>query len=167
LFLITVHEDRTYIDRDELADFLADHVANDLPKLQHVLGTRPAFYSEIERQMNTTLSSIPHAISRLLADWNGQTGLYRSELSLLCNGSPSLTPGLTEGLRKHGFVLAAGIESIIAQTIILRIKSAFELKYTIFVKEYLLHIPGVTDKTLISSKFSPPWGYKRIHLKES
>jgi hypothetical protein len=41
LFFITVYEDRTYIDRDELADFLADHGANDLRKLQHVLGTRP------------------------------------------------------------------------------------------------------------------------------
>jgi hypothetical protein len=115
-----VHEDRTYIDRDELADFLADHVANDLPKLQHVLGTRPATYTAIERQMNTSSSSIAHAISSLLADWNKQTGLHRSEVSLLCNGSPSasLTPGLTEGLRNHGFVLAAGIEIIISQTII-------------------------------------------------
>jgi hypothetical protein len=134
VFFITVYEDRTYIDRDELADFLADHVANDLPKLQHVLGTRPAFYSQIERQMNTTSSSITHAISSLLSDWNGQTGLHGSEVSLLCNGSPSLTPGLTEGLRNHGFVLAAGNEQIILQTIILRIKCAFVLKYTIFSK---------------------------------
>jgi hypothetical protein len=129
-----VHEERTYIDRDELADFLADHVANDLSKLQHVLGTRPAFYSQIERQINTNSSSITHAISSLLADWNGQTGLHRSALSLLCNGLPSLTPGLTEGLRNHGFVFAAGIEKIISQTIILRIKCAFVLKYAIFSK---------------------------------
>jgi hypothetical protein len=162
-----VHEDCTYIDRDELADFLADHVANDLPKLQHVLGTRPAFFTQIERQMNTTSSSITHAISSLLADWNKQTGLHRSEVSLLCHGSASLTSGLTEGLRKHGFVDAAGIENIISQTIVLRKKRPFMLKYIFFLKEYLLDVPGVTGKTLISSKFSPPRGYIRIPLKES
>jgi hypothetical protein len=112
--------------------------------------------------------SIPHAISSLLADWNGQTGLHRSEVSLLCNGSPSLTPGLTEGLRKHGFVHAAGIENITSQTIILiNKKRAFMQKCIFFLKEYLLDVPAVTGKTLISSKFSPPRGYRRIQLKES
>jgi hypothetical protein len=119
--------------------------------------------------MNTASSSITHAISSLLAEWNRQTGLHTSEVSLLCNGSPSLTPGLTEGLGNHGFVLAAGIENIISQTIILRIKCAFVLKYTIFSKRVSTrrYVPGVTGKTLISSKFSPPRGYIRIHLKES
>jgi hypothetical protein len=110
-----VHKERTYIDRDELADFLADHVANDLPKLQHVLGTRPAVYTRIETQVEAGLSSIARAVSGLLSDWIAQQGPTGSAVFCLCYGSvaDAVGTGRSEGLRIHGFIRAIGIERIL------------------------------------------------------
>jgi hypothetical protein len=108
LFFVLVPE-KTYIDRDELADFLSDHVSNDFPTLKHILGTRPAVSSKIEKQLNSNSSSITQAISDFLSDWNERTGLHESTVSLLCYGSNvPVGTGITEGLRKRGFVRAAG-----------------------------------------------------------
>jgi hypothetical protein len=113
IILYLVHE-LTYIDREDLADFLCtiEHVVYDWRKLQHVLGTKPAVYSRIENKVKTDLSSIPQAISELLCVWNGGTGLYGSTVSLLCYGSEvPVGKVLTEGLERHGFVLAVGSEN--------------------------------------------------------
>jgi hypothetical protein len=113
LFLILVQE-LTYIDHEDLANFLSNiqQIVEDWNRLQHVLGTRPGVYSWIERRVVAGLSTITKAISYLLKDWNGETGLLESTVSLLCYGSevPRGT-ALTEGLRRHGFVLAAGTKN--------------------------------------------------------
>jgi hypothetical protein len=96
-----------------LADFLSNiqQVANDWTRLQRVLGTKPAVYSRIETLVLTGISTITKAISDFLCDWNGRTGLYESTVYLLCYGSEvRVGKVLTEGLRQHGFVLAAGTE---------------------------------------------------------
>jgi hypothetical protein len=114
LIIVYLVQESTYIDRDDLADFLSNiqQVADDWRRLQHVLGTKPSACSRIVNLVFSGLSSIKQAISDFLCDWNGETGLYECTVCLLCYGSdfPDGTV-LTEGLKRHGFVLAAGKES--------------------------------------------------------
>jgi hypothetical protein len=96
-----------------LANFLSNiqQVANYLPKLQHVLGTNPAVYTQIARQVKADLTGITKAVSDLLCDWIGRNKLYDATVSLLCYGSEVSATGTatTEGLKKHGFVMVPGI----------------------------------------------------------
>jgi hypothetical protein len=112
LCLISAQE-KTYIDYDDLANFLSNipQVANDLPTLQHVLGTKPAVYTKIARQVNADLASITNAVSDLLCDRIGRNELYDATVSLLCYGSEVSATGTatTEGLKKHGFAMVPGI----------------------------------------------------------
>jgi hypothetical protein len=96
-----------------LANFLSniEQVANDLPKLQHVLGTKPAVYTKIARQVNADLLNITKAVSDLLCDWIGRNKLYDATVSLLCYGSEVSADetAATERLKKHGFATVPGI----------------------------------------------------------
>jgi hypothetical protein len=112
LCLISAQE-KTYIDYDDLAKFLSNipQVANDLPTLQHVLGTKPAVFTKTARQVNADLTSITKAVSDLLCDWIGHNKLYDATVSLLCYGSEvsAAETAPTEGLKKHGFNMVPGI----------------------------------------------------------
>jgi hypothetical protein len=111
LFLLIIGEEKTYIDYDDLANFLSNilQVADGWRRLQHVLGTSPTVFSHIERQVKADLSTITKAVFDLLCDWSGQTGLHESTVSLLCYGSAVPVGKVhTEGLKKHGFILTAG-----------------------------------------------------------
>jgi hypothetical protein len=168
LFLISAQKN-TYIDYNDLAKFLSNipQVADGWPTLRDVLGTKPAVYSTIEKQVKAGLSSISKAVSDLLCDWNGGTGLHESTVSLLCYGSEvPVGKVLTEGLKKHGFVLTAGSERgghfMMRHLFVCKTQSLTNW----FVSGILLSVPGVTEQTLISSKHSPPRDYKRIELND-
>jgi hypothetical protein len=112
LFLISAQEN-TYIDYNDLAKFLSNipQVADGWSTLQDVLGTKPAIYTQIARQVKADLSGITKAVSDLLCDWIGRNKLYDATVSLLCYGSEVSAAGteLTEGLKKHGFAMVPGI----------------------------------------------------------
>jgi hypothetical protein len=111
LFLLIIGEEKTYIDCYDLANFLLNirHVAADWQRLQHVLGTKPTVFSQIERQVTAGLSTSTKAVYDLLCHWSGETGLHESTVSLLCYGSAVPVGKVhTEGLRKHGFMLPIG-----------------------------------------------------------
>jgi hypothetical protein len=145
-----------------LADFLSDHT--DLQGLKKVLGTRLAVFRQIENRVNLNVISITQGISEVLSEWNSRTGLHKSTVSLLCNGSAvsSADTKLTEGLRNNGFNEAAGTLGKC-----LNDKSRCETKCVFLLLEHLLNAAGVTDQTLISSKFTPPRDCKRIHLQQN
>jgi hypothetical protein len=116
LFLLIIGEEKTYIDYDDLANFLSKkpEVANrqSFPKLQKVLGTEPSVYSHIEWQLNANLISIAEAISKLLCDWVGRMRLYEATVSRLCYGSPAaVSTGtvITDGLENNGFLNTIGM----------------------------------------------------------
>jgi hypothetical protein len=60
------------------------------------------------------LSSITRAVSDLLSDWIAQQGPTGSTVFCLCYGSVAdvVGTGRSDGLRKHGFRRATGIERI-------------------------------------------------------
>jgi hypothetical protein len=107
-----------YIDYKELADFLSNipQIANDWPELGKVLGTGAGICSLTRRQVNANILSINQAISDLLSDWYGRTGLFISTVSLLCYGSAdSGGTGCTKGLKILGFDRVAGTHLCITE----------------------------------------------------
>jgi hypothetical protein len=105
-----------YIECKELADLLShdQEVFNSWRELKHVLGTKPAVFTQIEKQAKADLSSITKAVSDLLSDWIGQQWPTESTVSCLCDGSSvsDVGTGHSKGLRNHGFNRAAGTERI-------------------------------------------------------
>jgi hypothetical protein len=97
-----------------LADLLLNEpeVAKRWRDLKHVLGTKPAVFKRIEKQVKADLSSIVKAVSDFLSDWIAKQGQTESTVFRLCNGSVAdvVGTGRSEGLRNHGFRRAIGIE---------------------------------------------------------